>query len=307
MNAVCSRPTGSHFELQQLEGSFAHADEGTTALSDRHRGTSFPRREWSEWHCGVVCSVALHIGVAALIVMALIFQSDRSPPTVVAFSASLVELPDYAERSSSPQAQGLVPHLSMAASNPMPQARPSAAPIKRVPPRSEPRAAVPELSLATKQNAPRTDLAKPVVPASGSPLLVGHYTAAEAVAESSTFSSAEQGSSSGGAASIEGAEAIGALRSSYAQVVAARLERAKRFPQRALQRGIQGEVVLRLKIASDGQPEISRIDDSSGYDILDGEVLRMVDRASPFPKPPPGLVAANRLEYIIPVSFRLRG
>lgn len=222
----------------------------------------------------------------------------------MAFSASLVELPDYAERSSSPQAQVLLPHLSMAAGKPMALSRPSDALKERG---SKPKAAPPELSLAPTQRSPRVDPANPVVPVSGSILPVTPPSAAEGSAVPSSSHSAEQSSGSGGEASIEGAEAIGALRSSYAQVVAARLERAKRFPQRALQRGIEGEVVLRLKISSDGQPEISRIDDSSGYEILDGEVLRMVDRASPFPEPPPGLVAANRLEYIIPVSFRLRG
>lgn len=303
MSTVCLPPAGSQFE--QLHDSYAQVEETPRRTAWSRTRATRVTRGFSEWHCGVACSLALHVGIASLVIAALALRAESPAPSVMAFSASLVELPDYAERSASPHAQVQLAHLALAERK-LP-ATPERKTIRReAPPKKSAQAALPpELSLAAKRVPADKSPSKPLIPVGLVPLKGAAHEEAAAVENSSNLPA--EGSGSGGTAPVEGAEVIGALRSSYAQVVAARLERAKRFPQRAMQRGIEGEVVLRLKIASDGQPEISRIDDSSGYEILDGEVLRMVDRASPFPKPPAGLVAANRLEYIIPVSFRLRG
>src|SRR3546814_11068775 len=45
-----------------------------------------------------------------------------------------------------------------------------------------------------------------------------------------------------------------------------------------------------------------RILESSGYKLLDEEVVAMVKRASPLP-PPPAAMPGERLDYIVPVEF----
>jgi protein TonB len=81
------------------------------------------------------------------------------------------------------------------------------------------------------------------------------------------------------------------------------LERNKRYPSEARSRGEQG--VTRLAFSIDGQGRLlsSRIVASSGSAALDAETLALVQRAQPFPPPPPDLAGS---EMTVPVSFNIR-
>jgi protein TonB len=81
------------------------------------------------------------------------------------------------------------------------------------------------------------------------------------------------------------------------------LERNKRYPSDARARGEQG--VTRLAFSIDGQGHLlsSRIVASSGSAALDAETLALVQRAQPFPPPPPELAGS---ELTVPVSFAIR-
>jgi protein TonB len=81
------------------------------------------------------------------------------------------------------------------------------------------------------------------------------------------------------------------------------LERNKRYPSDARARGEQG--VTRLAFSIDGQGHLlsSRIVASSGSTALDAETLALVQRAQPFPAPPPELAGS---EMTVPVSFNIR-
>jgi protein TonB len=81
------------------------------------------------------------------------------------------------------------------------------------------------------------------------------------------------------------------------------LERNKRYPSEARARGEQG--VTRLAFSIDGQGRLlsSRIVASSGSAALDAETLALVQRAQPFPPPPPELAGS---EMTVPVSFNIR-
>ena len=95
------------------------------------------------------------------------------------------------------------------------------------------------------------------------------------------------------------------LQASYEKVIVALLEKHKRYPKQALRRKTQGIATLRLSIAQSGQVLQSKLASSSGSEVLDAEVLRMVERASPFPKMPERLRMAQ-VKYLIPISFVLR-
>ncbi len=81
------------------------------------------------------------------------------------------------------------------------------------------------------------------------------------------------------------------------------LERNKRYPSEARARGDHG--VTRLAFSIDGQGRLlsSRIVASSGSAALDAETLALVQRAQPFPPPPPELAGS---ELTVPVSFNIR-
>ena len=104
---------------------------------------------------------------------------------------------------------------------------------------------------------------------------------------------------------LNGAARSGQLRVGYESVILTRLERVKRYPQRALQRNLEGEVVLAISIATDGSVIRSEISRSSGQELFDSEVLKMVARAAPFPALPDGFDRSS-LDVLIPIAFQIR-
>lgn len=83
-----------------------------------------------------------------------------------------------------------------------------------------------------------------------------------------------------------------------AQLVA-HLERFKRYPQNARDRGDRGVAYLRFEIDSDGKVLSTRIVRSAGFTELDQATLDMISRASPVPCPPEG----SKLRFTVPVVF----
>jgi periplasmic protein TonB len=84
--------------------------------------------------------------------------------------------------------------------------------------------------------------------------------------------------------------------------LAAHLERRKRYPQAAQSRRLEGTVRVRFLVLPDGTVTATQLVSSSGIVELDEEVLNLLDRASPLPKPPPDV---NPL-ITVPVNFSIR-
>lgn len=82
----------------------------------------------------------------------------------------------------------------------------------------------------------------------------------------------------------------------------AHLERRKRYPSGARQRGEQGTAYVRFRIDDAGNVLSASLARSSGFPELDNEVVEMVRRASPFPAPPTGV---NKT-ITAPVRFTVR-
>ncbi|WP_421708783.1 TonB family protein [Algihabitans sp.] len=83
------------------------------------------------------------------------------------------------------------------------------------------------------------------------------------------------------------------------------LEKHKEYPRRAQLRRQEGVALLYFVMDRDGQVIEYRLQESSGYDLLDREVSDMIERAQPLPKMPDDLTQA-RLELVVPVQFFLR-
>ncbi|HWE74953.1 MAG TPA: energy transducer TonB [Stellaceae bacterium] len=91
----------------------------------------------------------------------------------------------------------------------------------------------------------------------------------------------------------------------FTDLIAAQLERYKRYPAPAQRRGEQGVALLRFTLRRAGDVSNARIERSSGHPDLDAEVLALVQRAAPL-SPIPGDITANTLDIEVPVSFALR-
>jgi protein TonB len=81
------------------------------------------------------------------------------------------------------------------------------------------------------------------------------------------------------------------------------LEHNKRYPPEARSRGEQGVTQLAFSIDRAGHLLSSRIVASSGSAALDAETLALVQRAQPFPPPPPELAGS---EMTVPLRFNIR-
>ncbi len=75
---------------------------------------------------------------------------------------------------------------------------------------------------------------------------------------------------------------------SYQTLVFGMLELKKQFPEDARRRGAYGTALVAFELNDDGTVKTEKLLRSSGDAALDVESLALVQRAAPFPKPPPG-------------------
>ena len=93
-------------------------------------------------------------------------------------------------------------------------------------------------------------------------------------------------------------------RSRYGSLLAREIAKHKRYPRIAQMRGWQGEALVELQLDGSGKILSSKIQTSSGHDVLDKQALEMVMRATPFP-PPPAVLSGQSFTLLVPISFRL--
>jgi periplasmic protein TonB len=86
----------------------------------------------------------------------------------------------------------------------------------------------------------------------------------------------------------------------YFEMLRLKIERYKKYPVTARERQIEGKVVVRFSISSDGRLSSLGIANSSRHDILDQAALKAVEDAAPFSQPPSGLfIPPLRVEIAI--------
>lgn len=93
--------------------------------------------------------------------------------------------------------------------------------------------------------------------------------------------------------------------STWRSQIAAILEHNKRYPREARERREQGVAQLAFSIDREGRVLSSRIVTSSGFPALDEETLALVQRAQPFPTPPPE-VSGTEIKFTVPVRYGIR-
>lgn len=94
-----------------------------------------------------------------------------------------------------------------------------------------------------------------------------------------------------------------ALNNDYYGVIRKQVVKNVEYPRRAAKEGIEGMVMVRLKV--DRKGGLSSFEVAQSADgLLDGEAERAVKKAAPFPKPAEAL-EGNNFEYIVPIVFKL--
>ena len=96
--------------------------------------------------------------------------------------------------------------------------------------------------------------------------------------------------------------ATGGEAMSYSFIVGGMLERVKHYPETARQRGAKGIAIIGFVLDESGRIASVSLLRSSGEADLDAESVALVNRAAPFPPPPPGAQDS----FAIEVSFGMR-
>ncbi len=89
----------------------------------------------------------------------------------------------------------------------------------------------------------------------------------------------------------------------YQDIVKRGIEKQRRYPALAKNRGIEGAVYINFTVMADGKAEDIRIIRPSNFEILDREALATVRRAAPFP-PFPESYRGNYLEMEVNIIFK---
>jgi protein TonB len=91
----------------------------------------------------------------------------------------------------------------------------------------------------------------------------------------------------------------------YLQSIYQKIEKYKRYPRLARDRGIEGSILVEFVLDSNGKLLHNQVLRSSGFKILDREALLTIRRAAPFPKLPAHQMA-GQVVLKIPITFELK-
>ena len=95
-----------------------------------------------------------------------------------------------------------------------------------------------------------------------------------------------------------------AIPLSYQQQLAGWLSKFQFYPATAKKLNIEGTVLVKVSIKSDGTILKSGIEKSSGSDILDQAALQLLDQATPLPAFPDRF-EADEITFIAPITYNL--
>ncbi|OYW13925.1 MAG: hypothetical protein B7X02_01120 [Rhodospirillales bacterium 12-54-5] len=102
------------------------------------------------------------------------------------------------------------------------------------------------------------------------------------------------------AAAPTAAQAAETVRARYEQQISAWV--ARHYP--ADTRGLQGRIVVRVRIDRTGNVRYYGVEESSGNAASDNAATDMIRRANPMPAVPDDYPAGSLIDFIIPISFK---
>ncbi|MGB1539412.1 MAG: TonB family protein [Rickettsiales bacterium] len=92
----------------------------------------------------------------------------------------------------------------------------------------------------------------------------------------------------------------------YEQLISVWIQRHKTYPAEAMQQGVQGKAIIRIRIDRTGRIKYFKLQQRTGSPMLDEAVIAMVRAANPVPPVPANYPAGNLIEFLIPISYKLR-
>jgi len=251
------------------------------------------------WSCATLLTLGVYAGLTAWLLYNPTTTEAQAAP-----AAMMIEL------APTPEAQVVKENLDVAPDTVIRQqsSAPSAKPLEKLPKKTEPEKKKPP----AKPPVPRVEQAREALKEQkdtsareDSTLDKAEREQAEAAKSQAATNTtappkadARPADRTAAAQSSAGA-ADPALKARWQSLLLAHLEKFKRYPQNARERGDRGNAYLQFEIDDEGKVLNANIVRSSGFAALDRATLDMISRASPVPRPPQG--SARR--FTVPVVF----
>ncbi|GLQ71952.1 energy transducer TonB [Vibrio penaeicida] len=274
--------------------------------------------------CGVIASIALHLGAATAYLWTPSFDFTP-PPAASPISVSLVaplaaptEQNNDAQQASAQQSEQSLksttnqhdpklvvpkpPLIAEKAPDPsdLPEYKETKAP-KKIP--ETQKSALPDKTVPLEQVRLKAEQPKPVPkkekeeesekPQASSPSQMASTPSIEAPIKAANASAPKQGKTS---------QHEKAAKLQWQQLLHAHLEREKRYPRKAKRLRKQGMPVIRFTMDREGNVLDVILIRSSGTQSLDQEAIDLVFRAQPLIKPPSS-VSGLKLSLTVPINF----
>lgn len=77
------------------------------------------------------------------------------------------------------------------------------------------------------------------------------------------------------------------------------------YPRAALRKEVEGKVRVEINVDREGNIVAHSIQSSSGHDVLDREVPKLLKRVSPLPTPPAD-ASESQLSMVVPLAWALQ-
>lgn len=225
----------------------------------------------------LVLSIVLH----GALLLTKGFEFDRSPPadTLIIELQPVAEPPPAPPEPPKPKPQ--MPVAPKVKPQPMPAPEPQPAPAKAAPTQPAP----------TPEPAPQPAPQPEVVAVAPQTDVQPTFTAPPPPPEPPKVTGPSQ-------------QEIDAARASYARALGEAIQKHLKYPRLAEMRRMQGKVLVWVKQDENGNVVQSRIEKSSGFEVLDRQALETVKKASPLPLPP-ALLRNDTFALTVPVIFTL--
>jgi protein TonB len=231
------------------------------------------------WRLGLGASVFLHGTAAAAILFSLTSVSSAERPTDAAMTVEIAPAPSAPPAPPRQTPPG--PQQIQSVAKPRPLDMPKIPPLPRVITPVKP-----EVALQTReQPQPDRPVQKQTADQTTAPQALAAppktETAAPTMGASASASNAPQ---------------------TWESLLLAKLEQNKRYPGAAQAQGQEDVVYVRMSIDRRGRLVGAQIVHSHGFPMLDGEVMSLTHRASPYPAPPVS-EAGDPIIVVVPVQF----
>tara|TARA_R110002096_G_scaffold257381_1_gene450712 strand:- start:36404 stop:36784 length:381 start_codon:yes stop_codon:yes gene_type:complete len=92
--------------------------------------------------------------------------------------------------------------------------------------------------------------------------------------------------------------------SGWQKAVSKKIAKKQSYPRAALRKELQGRAKVEINIDREGNIVAHTIQSSTGHEVLDKEVPKLMKRASPLPAPP-AEAADSQLTMVIPLAWVL--